>query len=127
MSNLSIQSVSSFQKTKSSSLLVNAEIYENIRAIGKGKQGKVYYVEEVSTKKAFAIKAYGTSINEEYGIYVQNEFNVLKNLNHVNVVKAYELIIGSNSVNLKLEYLEGETVKDLIHDTVIDGKTDSLF
>lgn len=118
-SNLSISSFRKFKET----LIVNSEIYVNIREVGKGKQGKVYYVEEISTGKKFAIKAYATSINEEYGMYVQNEFNILHKLSHKNVIKAYELIIGSMAVNLKLEFMEGETLKDLIHDTDMQGNT----
>ena len=119
-SNLSIHSTSQFINPLTS-LIVNPEFYRNCKEIGKGKQGKVYYVEEVITSFHFAIKAYCTTIDEEYGIYVKNEYEILSKLNHPNIIKVYELIVGTRVVNLKLEYFDGETIKALIHDLKFEG------
>jgi serine/threonine protein kinase len=59
---------------------------ENIKILGKGAFGVVYLVKNKDTDKLYALKK--TNINNISSY--NNEINILKKINHINIVKIYD-------------------------------------
>ena len=78
--------------------------------IGKGSFARVYLVENKETLEQFAVKAFA----KEYLLSQQkgresliNEIELMRSLDHKNVIKFVELHESKNSVYLILELLQG--------------------
>ena len=73
-------------------------------------------VEKIENKKQFAVKAFSKSkiIRNSFGIKsIKNEINILRNLNHKNIISFEEVSETKNSLYIIMEYLEGSTLMDL--------------
>ncbi|RLV93941.1 Serine/threonine-protein kinase psk1 [Spathaspora sp. JA1] len=91
--------------------------FEPIKVLGKGSYGKVLLVREISTGRLFAQKQLkkasliiNENTNEVHEINYNrtlNEKNILKMVNHANIVKLYYAFQDNNKVYLILEYLDG--------------------
>lgn len=95
----------------SNSSLVESHIYKRftlIKKVGSGAYGHVWKVEEKSTKKIFALKKifdafqHATDAQRTY-----REIEILKQTNHVNIVKLHETLKANNGkdVYLLFEYM----------------------
>lgn len=60
--------------------------FEKIKMIGEGAHSKVYSVREKTTGKIFALKKLNDSNFEE----TTREINILKQINHPNIIKIFE-------------------------------------
>lgn len=77
--------------------------YSIMRRIGKGSYSEVYLVSEKSTEKRFAAKV----IPIHQSGFNPDEAELLLSLNHPNVVKAFRVLRGRNSLVIVMEYLSG--------------------
>ena len=89
------------------------ETYYKIRKIlGKGAFGIVYKAFELCSGRIVAIKQ--IPINSSNIKYVIKEIELLKNLEHPNIVKYYNYLKEENHIYIIMEYLEGCTLKQYI-------------
>ncbi|SES93850.1 serine/threonine protein kinase [Natronincola peptidivorans] len=84
--------------------------YKIKKKIGKGGIAEVYLVEDIKTKKEYALKISKDSIS------INREYELLKKFNKIDIiVKCYEIddyqIHGENYYYILLEYIEGENLK----------------
>ena len=91
------------------------ETYYKIQKIlGKGAFGVVYKAFELCTGRIVAIKQ--IPVNTENRKYVIKEIELLKNLDHPNIVKYYRFLKEENHIYIIMEYLEGNTLKQYIEE-----------
>lgn len=86
------------------------EKYEAIKMIGKGSFARVYLVEDKVSLAQFAVKAFSKEylMNQTNGREsIINEVDIMKKLNHSNVMELVEIHESKNSIYLVLELLQG--------------------
>ena len=86
--------------------------YKIQKIIGKGAFGVVYKAFELCTGRIVAIKQ--IPVNTENKKHVIKEIELLKNLDHPNIVKYYNYLKEENHIYIIMEYLEGSTLKQYI-------------
>lgn len=86
--------------------------YNELNLISEGKYGNIYKVEHKETKIIRVMKVINIknklSINEQNKII--NEFNILKAIDHANIVKVFELYNYNNIYYIITEYIDGITL-----------------
>ena len=91
-----------------------SELYEMLLCIGEGGYGKVMKVRNLISKEIRAMKVIKkSSIAEGISDFeVQNEINILKSLDHPNIIKIYEFFIDSKNIYIVTEFSdEGDLFK----------------
>ncbi|HVY63059.1 MAG TPA: serine/threonine-protein kinase, partial [Planctomycetota bacterium] len=99
------------------------EGYKIISKLGKGGMGSVYLAKQLSLQKNVAIKVLPPRLaqHDEDLARFKREALATATLNHPNIVQAYD-VGESNGYNyLVMEYVEGETLKEVLDR---DGKID---
>ena len=93
--------------------------YKILSFLGKGSYGKVFKAREISTGRVLAVKK--IQINNSLTKYKKTikEINLLKNLDHPNIVKFYDFFEEEENIYLMMEFLEGCTLKQYIQKTEI--------
>ena len=88
--------------------------YKIISYLGEGSFGKVFKAREISTGRVIAVKK--MQINNSKSKYDKTikEINLLKNLEHPNIVKYYDYFQEEDYIYLMMEYLDGGTLKQYI-------------
>jgi serine/threonine protein kinase len=75
--------------------------YDIISQIGEGAYGKVYKVRNKKNKKLRAMKEInGFNLNENKIKKIMSEIEILKNLDHIYIIKLYEYYIDQNCIYL---------------------------
>ena len=83
--------------------------------IGKGAIGEVYKALDTETAQTVAIKQIDLySISNENICSIEGEINLLKNLDHLNIVKYIECIRTKTHINLVLEYVENGSLHQMV-------------
>ena len=92
------------------------ENYLMSKELGKGSYASVKLATHILTKDKYAIKIYTkcSLLNKQKKNTVKNEINILKQLDHVNIMKLYEVIDTEKYLYLILEYIKGCSLLDLI-------------
>ena len=77
--------------------------------LGKGAFGEVYLSEKENSNKLYATKKISRQIADrpKFKKYLQNEINILRMLNHPNIVKLEEIKKSSHSYYIVMEYING--------------------
>ena len=90
------------------------ENYLITKELGKGSYAIVKLATHKITKQKFAIKIYSkvSLLDSQKRNTVKNEINILKQLNHENIMKLYEVIDNPSSLYLVLEYINGSSLLD---------------
>jgi calcium-dependent protein kinase len=93
--------------------------YKILSFLGEGSYGKVFKAREISTGRVLAVKK--IQINNSLTKYKKTikEINLLKNLDHPNIVKFYDFFEEEENIYLMMEFLEGCTLKQYIQKTEI--------
>ena len=97
------------------------EDYEVLETIGRGSFSKVYKAKNKENGKLYAIKAIDKKKllkNNMHLMNIINEIEVLRNLNHPNIVKLYEVYESNHYICLVMEYIQGG---DLFHILETEG------
>ena len=87
--------------------------YQLQQVIGKGSYGVVYKAMNKKTRKVVAIKEINYDSDEELN-EIMIEIDLLKNLNHVNIVKYHGFMQKSSRLYIILEYAARGSLKNLI-------------
>jgi len=93
--------------------------YKILSFLGEGSYGKVFKAREISTGRVLAVKK--IQINNSLTKYKKTikEINLLKNLDHPNIVKFYDFFEEEDNIYLMMEFLEGCTLKQYIQKTEV--------
>ena len=92
------------------------EDYLITKELGKGSYAVVKLAKHKITKEKYAIKIYTKEslLDPQKRNTVKNEINILKQLNHINIMKLYEVIDSSKYLYLVLEYIKGISLLEVI-------------
>ncbi len=89
--------------------------YRVLGQIGEGGFGLVYRCEELALKRIVAVKLLHLErLSERECAAFLDEARTLASINHANVVQIYRLGASPEKPYIVMEYLEGETVRDLL-------------
>lgn len=97
-----------------------AKYYTNLKLIGKGTFAKVILSKRNSDNKEFAIKTFdkknilSSKSANRTRVGLINEINIMRHVNHPNIIKMYEVYEGEFHVYLVLEVLKGGELFDRI-------------
>ncbi len=86
------------------------------RLVGEGGMGKVYEAEERLSKRRVALKVLRPELarSEEGRRLFLNEMTILAHLDHPNIVRALSCSEIDGELVMALEYLSGQTLRDLL-------------
>ena len=105
--------------TMSNTHIFNGKIEDYLitKELGRGSYAIVKLATHKITKQKYAIKIYTKELllDPQKRNIVKNETIVLKNLNHNNIMKLYEVIDTPNNLYLVLEYINGLSLLDVIN------------
>lgn len=91
------------------------ENYEILYKIGSGSFANVYLAKYIHTDTLYALKVIKkTDITSSYEKKLNNEINILKKVNHPNIIKLYDVIETHDALNIILEYVSGGDLYELI-------------
>ena len=95
--------------------------YKELHLLGEGDFGKVYKVMHRDTKVVRAMKVIPKKedISEEEQEAISKEFNILKTLNHPNILKVHEYYNLRNKVVFITDYLEGGSLARKLQDSSV--------
>ena len=98
------------------------DVYEKISKLGNGAYGTVYKVKRKNAGTKVIIRALKEiskekmMVNEQNSIELKNEIEILKKIDHLNIMKIYEFFEDDTNIYLINEYCSGGDVANL-HDT----------
>lgn len=102
------------------------ENYEIIEVIGEGGMGVVYKAIDLKLERYVAIKILNTSKppNPQFIERFKREARNQAKLNHTNIIPVYGFTDADNTLGIVMEYIEGETIEDILKR---EEKIDLLF
>ncbi|KAL4468378.1 hypothetical protein ABPG72_012272 [Tetrahymena utriculariae] len=93
------------------------ELFKAHKKIGKGNFASVYLTERLEDNRQFAVKAFSkeAAYNQENGKEALiNEIELMRALNHKNIIRLHEVFETENSLYMILDLLEGGQLYDKI-------------
>lgn len=119
---LSIQEV--MKKGEQGNEKVEIRGYRNVQEIGRGGMGVVYKAYNEKENRWEAIKKIGSETNLRNRKRFKRELDVMRGLQHKNIIRIYGgEIEDKNNMHIRLEYVEGMTIDELIKKGAIDEGT----
>ncbi|CAD8089396.1 unnamed protein product [Paramecium primaurelia] len=97
------------------------KLYLIIGFLGKGAFGKVFKCQNKYNGRILACKSLRKSSKYNEKDFI-NEVQCMQNLKHPNLVQLKEFSIEQNYFYILMEYVEGETLKNLIKNNLLDEK-----
>lgn len=96
--------------------------YQVIRQIGVGGMGEVYLAEDQNLKRQVALKflPFFMTLDEESKYRLKREAQTAASLNHPNIVTIYEIGEHEGRAFIAMEYVDGESLKELIKQGPMD-------
>ena len=88
--------------------------YKILCFLGEGSYGSVFKAREISTGRVVAVKKMLISDSPSKYKKTIKEINLLKKLDHPNIVKYYDFFEDEENIYIIMEYLEGCTLKQYI-------------
>ncbi|UCG30774.1 MAG: UvrD-helicase domain-containing protein [candidate division WOR-3 bacterium] len=101
-------------------LLKNLGKYEIIEWLGGGRFGDVFLARDTIIDKNFALKI--SRMRREEIDMLRDEATLLASLDHPNIVRFYNIDFIENKFVLVMEYIEGDSLRDIITEGGIDIK-----
>ncbi|CAG9321517.1 unnamed protein product [Blepharisma stoltei] len=91
--------------------------YEILKILGSGSYATVYLSRDLCTNKEFAIKAIDKSLIKGKNIYfgMINEIEILRNLDHPNIIKLHRVYESDTHIYLVLDYIKGGNLLSRLH------------
>jgi serine/threonine protein kinase len=97
---------------------VQGKLSDNYRlskhSLGKGVSAECYVGTHVESKRDYAVKIIDTC-DEKILKYYEKEIQLLRSLEHTNIVRLYEVYRGTNTLNLVMELCLGGHLGEVIH------------
>jgi len=90
-----------------------AKKYKDLTQLGQGRFGTVYRALD-SSGRTVAIKKYSKLAGKDIPYQILREINMLKILDHPNIIKIRDVYMGATEVNMVMEY-GGTSISDSIH------------
>lgn len=91
------------------------DFYELGQSLGEGAFAKVVMGLDRSTLEKFAVKIIDKQSDDELGLqFVWRELNVMKSVNHPNIVRTYDIFDTKNRLYIVLEYMPGGTLGEIL-------------
>jgi serine/threonine-protein kinase len=102
--------------------------YEIIEKLGKGSMGVVYKARQTSVDRIVAVKVLLDSLsqNRDFVSRFQREAKIAAKLSHANIVNAIDAGQSGPYQYFVMEYVEGQTVKDLLEKGKIFEEKEAL-
>jgi serine/threonine protein kinase len=100
----------------------NYRISKNV--LGRGASAECFVGTHLESKRDFAVKIIDTH-DEKILKYYEKEIQLLRQLEHTNIVRLYEVYRGPNTINLVMELCLGGHLGEVIHDTP-DGRLEEF-
>lgn len=93
------------------------ENYKIVSQIGEGGMGTVYKALDLKLERFVAIKILKmqSGQNKQFTDRFKREARNHAKLNHPNIIQVYGFVDERNTLGIVMEYVEGETVEDIIH------------
>lgn len=90
--------------------------YKIISQIAEGGMGTVFYGEHITLNRPVAIKQLHANFtnNADFRDRFVNEAMILAQLNHSNIITIYDLIEESGSFYIVMEYVQGDTLDNIM-------------
>ena len=90
--------------------------YTLTKSLGKGAFGEVYITSKQGTQEKFATKKIDKKFarNPKAKKYIDNEINILKSIDHENIIKLYDQLETSQYYFLVTEYCNGGGLSDCL-------------
>jgi len=101
-------------------LLTRLGKYRIISWLGGGAFGDVYLAEDTLLGKSFALKV--SRLREKEIRFLKSEAQILASLDHPNIARFYNLDIIDGKLVLVMEYVEGESLRDVLEKRRIEIK-----
>jgi serine/threonine protein kinase/formylglycine-generating enzyme required for sulfatase activity len=112
---LSQPAVVAFPKVAGSALRQIAE-FEIVREVGRGGMGVVYLAEDTVLRRPVALKVLQ---HDEHGLFAERfrkEALAIARLSHTGIVKIYRTGSDDDKSYIAMEYVEGQTLRDVLDD-----------
>lgn len=92
-------------------------LYDKVKSLGKGGFGTVKLYKNKITKALVAIKFINTKslFRPEFVSRTYKEIQVLRDLNHPNIVKLMDVIVTTNHICFVMEYCQGGELKQYVN------------
>lgn len=91
------------------------DYYELGQSLGEGAFAKVVMGLDRTTLEKFAVKIIEKQSDDELGQqFVWRELNVMKSVNHPNIVRTYDIFDTKNRLYIVLEYMPGGTLGEIL-------------
>lgn len=93
------------------------DLFKPVKKIGKGNFASVYLVIKHEDQKKYAVKAFSkeATYSEDFGKEsLIKEIEIMRSLNHKNLMKLFEVYESQNSIYVSVELLEGGQLYDKI-------------
>lgn len=87
--------------------------YDMLEVLGQGASALVHKAIRKADKKEVAVKTMQSFDEEMIAVRCQ-EFKLLKDLKHPNIIKAYDCFVSRDQVALVLEYFSGQTLSEAV-------------
>ena len=91
--------------------------YKLYKLIGKGTFGEVYLTSNIDNSKVYATKRieFNINSNKTSSKYLINEIEIMKELDHPNLIKLYNLLKTNNHYYLIMDYCNGGTLSSILN------------
>lgn len=89
--------------------------YALVAVLGEGHFGRVYLGKDRQTFERFAVKVLHKSTTKTRShLHIQRELEILRRVNHPNIVRLYDLFVDDQKLYFVLEYMPGGALFDLL-------------
>ena len=106
------------------------ERFQLLRLLGRGGMGSVYLAKERSLNREVAIKFLHLSLSEHDELAQKRfleEGRIAAALKHPNIVQVFDSGLSGKHLYLVYEYIEGQSLQDIIDETEQPLKTDFVL
>jgi serine/threonine-protein kinase len=90
--------------------------YKILKEIGRGGMGEVYLADDLKLERQVVIKFLPQHLtrDRDYVVRFEREAKAAASLNHPNIVTIYDIIEENDQICIVMEYVRGQTLRDLL-------------